>query len=190
MNASKLTTTIVTSAVIAISGLVGNIAPSHAAPSPSKGVVCPVGFEGQTTGQNGFRCIKRVSVIIENICTNSNFPKLTLRDGRDICTKENVNVLSTGPLTGLNPGRDFIASVPDPQAKRRAEQRLEQAFTSGRLALPPLAPTRTPVLIPVIPAAEREAVFFFQKVVIDDRGTLDDHTVVLFDVFTFPTKKQ
>jgi hypothetical protein len=183
MNLRKLTFALGMMATIA-----GATTPALAAPSPAKGVTCPSGFKGDAQGVT-FRCVRRVNVLIENICTNSTFPKLNLRVGRDLCSKNNTTIPATGPLTGLNPGQDFVNSVPDPAARAKAEQRLEQSFVSGRLVLP--NPTRRPPLIlPVIPAGEREAVFVSQTVLIDDAGDIDDHTRVTFDVFTFPVKVQ
>ena len=189
MNASKLTTTIVTSAVMALGGLVSNIAPSYAAPSPSRGMVCPAGFNGETHATNSFRCVKRVEVLIGNICTNRNFPQINYRVGRDVCSVNNVNIPAVGELTGLNPGRDFVPSKADPEARKRAEQQLEQGFTAGRLAVPNPS-KRSSIVLPVIAAAEREAIFVGQELKIDDNGTLDDHTLVKFDVFVFPVKRQ
>jgi hypothetical protein len=166
----------------------GIILPSHAVPSPSKGVICSTGFNGESVS-GGFRCKKVVNVLIENVCTNPQFPKLNLRVGRDVCSKENVTIPATGPLTGLNPGRDFVNSQPDPAARQKAEQKLEQAFTVGKLALPTLAKKRPAVTLPVIPAGEREAVFVSQTVLTDDAGDIDDHTRVTFNVFVFPVQK-
>jgi hypothetical protein len=185
MNSRKLSLALATIATI----LSGSVLPSHAIPSPSKGFVCPSGFTGEVVS-GAFRCKQVVPILIENICTNSQFPQLNLRVGRDLCSKRNSNIPATGALTGLNPGRDFVESVPDPQARRRAEERLEQGFVSGRIALPPLAQRRQPTLVTRIPASEREAVFVSQRVLIDDAGNSDDHTLVIFNVFTFAVKKQ
>jgi hypothetical protein len=188
MNISQLTTTFVTT-IITVGGLFTAIAPSYAAPSPSKGVICPTGFKGESPVAGQFRCVNRVNVLIENVCTNPTFPKLNLRVGRDVCSKENVTIPATGPLTGLTKGSDFVDSKADPDAKKKAEERLEQALVSGKLILPRLS-KRPQITIPIIPAGEREAVFVSQTLKLDDGNDIDDHTLVTFDVFTFPAKKQ
>jgi hypothetical protein len=185
MNSRKLSLALATVATI----LSGNVLPSHAAPSPSKGFVCPTGFTGEVV-DGAFRCKRVTRVLIENICTNPQFPKLNLRVGRDLCSRANASIPATGPLTGLNPGRDFVDSVPDPAAKRRAEERLEQGFVRGQVQLPSLAQKRQPEILPRIAASEREAVFVSEQILIDDAGDIDDHTRVTFNLFTFGIKKQ
>jgi hypothetical protein len=200
MNSRKLSLALATVATI----LSGNILPSHAAPSPSKGFVCPTGFTGEVI-DGAFRCKRVTRVLIENICTNPQFPKLNLRakdpsniinpgdfnkNGRDLCSRANASIPATGPLTGLNPGRDFVPSVPDPAARRRADERLEQGFVRGQVQLPSLAQKRQPEILPRIAASEREAVFVSEQILIDDAGDIDDHTRVTFNLFTFGIKKQ
>jgi hypothetical protein len=183
MNLRKLTFALGVMATIA-----GATTPVLAAPSPSKGMTCPAGFRGSIDG-TAFRCVRRVNVLIENVCTNPTFPKLNLRVGRDVCSKNNVTIPATGPLTGLNEGRDFVNSKPDPEARAKAEQRLEQGFLRGQLILP--NPIKRPALaLPVIPAGDREAIFVNQTILTDDAGDIDDHTRVTFDVFTFAIKVQ
>ncbi|WP_310485302.1 hypothetical protein [Chamaesiphon sp. VAR_48_metabat_403] len=201
MNSRKLSLALATVATIVSS----NVLPSHAAPSPSKGFVCPAGFRGEVVDK-AFLCKRRVRVLIDNICTNSQFPKLNLRakdpsnnnpsdvntNGRDVCSKANATIVTGGPLTGLNLNRDFVPSRPDPEAKRKAEEKLEQAFARGtQIQLPVLARRRQPeAALPQIAAAEREAVFVSQEILVDDAGDIDDHTRVTFDLFTFAVKKQ
>jgi hypothetical protein len=185
MNSRKLSLALATVATI----LSGNVLPSHAAPSPSKGFVCPSGFTGEIV-DGAFRCKRVARVLIENICNNPQFPKLNLRVGRDLCSKANATIPATGALTGLTPGRDFVNSFPDPNARRTAEQRLEQGFVRGQVQLPSLAQKRQPEILPRIVASEREAVFVSQQILIDDAGDIDDHTRVTFNVFTFAIKKQ
>ncbi len=199
MNSRKLSLALATVATI----LSGTVLPSHAAPSPSKGVVCRAGFTGEIAA-NAFTCMKIVPVLIENICTNPQFPKLNLRakdpsntnpedfnkNGRDLCSKANATIVTGGPLTGLNRGRDFVPSVPDRNAKRKAEERLERGFTLGRVPLPTLVQRRPAEALPQIAANEREAIFRSESVRIDDAGDMDDHTRVIFHLFTFPIQKQ
>lgn len=183
MNLRKLTFALGMMATIA-----GATTPALAAPSPAKGVTCPAGFKSDIQG-TAFRCVRRVNVLIENICNKPAFPKLNLRVGRDVCTNNNTTVSANGPLTGLTQNKDFVFSVPDPQARAKAEQRLEQGFLSGRLILP--NPSKRPALaLPIISAGDREAILVSQTVKEDDANSIDDHTLVVFDVFTFPIKVQ
>jgi hypothetical protein len=183
MNSRKISLALAT--VITI--LSGTVLPSNAQSSPRKGVVCPKGYDGRSTENVVFRCSKQVTVLIENICTNPQFPKLNLRVGKDLCSKNNATIAATGALDGLNEGRDFVKSVPDPDAIKKAEERLEQGFASGRLALPPLVTKRPAVTLSRdIPAGQREAVVITKRIAVDDAGDIDDHTNVFFDVFVLP----
>ncbi len=185
MNSRKLSLALATVATI----VSGNVLPSHAAPSPSKGFVCPAGFTGEIADK-AFICKRVARVLIENVCTNSQFPRLNLRVGRDVCSKENTTIPATGALTGLTIGKDFVNSVPDPEARKKAEERLEQGFVRGQVQLPSLAQKRQPEILPRIAANEREAIFAGREILIDDAGDIDDHTRVTFNVFTFAVKKQ
>jgi hypothetical protein len=185
MNSRNVSLALATIATI----LGGSILPSHAAPSPSKGFVCPSGFTGEVV-DGAFRCKRVTRVLIENVCTNPQFPKLNLRVGRDVCSKENTTIPATGALTGLTLGKDFVNSVADPEARKKAEERLEQGFVRGQVQLPSLAQRRQPEILPKIAANEREAIFAGREVLIDDAGDIDDHTRVTFNVFTFAIKKQ
>ena len=185
MNSRKLSLALATVATI----LSGSVLPSHAAPSPSKGVVCLAGFRGESV-DGGFRCKRIVPVLIDHICTNPQFPKLNLRVGRDLCSGANTTIDATGPLTGLNLGRDYVNSIEDPEARTKAEEKLEQGFLLGQVQLPSLARKRQPVILPRIAANEREADFVRREVLIDDDGDIDDNTRVTFNVFTFPIQRQ
>ena len=199
MNSRKLSLALATVATI----LSGSVLPSHAAPSPSKGVVCLAGFRGESV-DGGFRCKRIVRVLIENVCPNPQFPKLNLRakapsntapndfntNGRDVCSSANATIPATGSLSGLNLGRDFTPSRSDPEARRKAEERLEQAFRLGQVAVPVLGQRRQPEIVPQLLPTEREAVFVSQEVLIDDGGDIDDNTRVTFDLFAFPIRRQ
>lgn len=169
MNSHKLSLALVTVATI----LSVSILHSHA--SPSKGVICTTGFTGESV-DGGFRCKKVVPVLIANICTNPQFPKLNIRakvpsgtpndfnkNGRDVCSKANATIPAMGPLIGLTEGSDFLRSLPNPNAKRRAEEILEQAFASGRVAIPALARRREVIVLPTIPPGQREAIVARQE---------------------------
>ena len=87
-------------------------------------------------------------------------------------------------------GRDYVNSIEDPEARTKAEEKLEQGFLLGQVQLPSLARKRQPVILPRIAANEREADFVRREVLIDDDGDIDDNTRVTFNVFTFPIQRQ
>jgi hypothetical protein len=188
MNILKFSSSLALATLMTASGVVATIAPSQAAPSPRQGIklVCKErGFALDING-NVARCKLVTSVLIENTCPNTNFPKLTFMVGRDICTKNNTNVSSNGNLNGLTLNADYQFSVPSREAKRDAERRLENAFIAGTaIALPP-GSLRPPVTVPRVSPAERDAVFAGQEVLVDDVPGIDDHTKVKFNVFMLP----
>lgn len=185
MNSRKISLALATIAALSS----GIALPSQAEPSPAKGVICSTGFKGESVG-GGFRCFDDVSVLIENICTDSRFTKLTLMKGRDICTKPELNVAFDSDVTKLNKGKDYVDSVADPDAKKKAEERLERGFTTGILPLPTLAKKRKQVKLPILAVGQREVATLLKgKVLIDDAGDIDDHTLVIFRVFVFPVNR-
>jgi hypothetical protein len=191
MNILNFSSSLVLTTLMTISGIVTTITPSHAAPSPFKGMLCTQrGF--QLDIFNGIvRCQLKTSVLIENSCLNPAFPKLNFMVGRDVCSKSNTTIAANGGLNGLVINQDYVFSVPNPDARRAAELRLEQGFVLGTI-LPPNLPgvNRPSITVPRIPVGERDARFAGQRVLVDDNPGIDDHTKVFFDVYMFPEKAQ
>jgi hypothetical protein len=99
----------------------GTTLPSHADRS------CPLGF---TSGLLG--CEKVVKVTIErSTCPDPNFPKFSLRQFRDLCSKNNIDIPFKGSLANFNEGIDFVNPVADPVAKKKVEEELKQKSDLG-----------------------------------------------------------
>jgi hypothetical protein len=147
----------------------GIIPPSHAESS------CPLGFTNKRIGTVS-RCAKEVSFSIKNTCADQQFPKLRLRDGIDLCSKNDFLITVFGPLTGRE-GVDFIKSIPDPEAKNKAEKKLRQESDSGFIN-----PS-----VGGISGSQRQVFFTDQTVVIDGSRFIEDITIVKFNIIIAPS---
>ena len=70
-------------------------------------MVCRTDYAGALES-GAFKCSKNASISINLSCGQGTFPKYTARDGGDICTRQNLTVGATGPLTGLTLGVDYV----------------------------------------------------------------------------------
>lgn len=100
----------------------GAALPSVAAASPVEGMVCRAGYTGALSNGH-FVCSKTKVINVALECTNRLFPKFVVRapgaagdssGGRDLCTRAQISVGSTDPLTGLVQNQDFIFASVNP----------------------------------------------------------------------------
>jgi hypothetical protein len=80
-------------------------------PTPAKVAVCPAGYHAVFANKR-LSC-DRQFVQFSDVKCPANFPNFTARNvaigsDRDLCAKAGVNIASTGPLTGLINGTDFV----------------------------------------------------------------------------------
>ncbi|MFN0180306.1 MAG: hypothetical protein ACKVZ0_16010 [Gemmatimonadales bacterium] len=80
---------------------------ANLAGTPDDGVVCRTDYVGAVDGA-AFKCSKNGAISINLSCGQGTFPKYTARDGGDICTRQNLTVGATEPLTGLTLGTDYV----------------------------------------------------------------------------------
>jgi hypothetical protein len=110
---------------------------SHA--SPDDGMVCRASYSAQFNGGN-LKCKKTK---VENAGLSCLHPTIknpvtrvrngTLSDGRDICTRAGITVLSNGSLDGLTLGQDYVFKALNPTkvaATRIAADRNEEQALS------------------------------------------------------------
>jgi hypothetical protein len=162
MNSRRISLAIATVVTI----LSGTTLPSHADRS------CPLGF---TAGEVG--CQKVVKVTIENICTNLAFPRLNVRLGRDVCSKINVVIPDGTSLDNFNEGVDFINSVADPVAKKKATGKITREIDPGFIN--PSAGGAS--------SRQRRTFSTSETVLIDyDGSRRKDHTEIKFDLIITP----
>jgi len=90
--------------------------------TPDDGMICRSGYSGAMSG-SAFKCSKARSFAVELACLRGNFPNYVRRatnppnsDGKDLCVRNDVQVTSNGPLTGLNEGVQFVYAEADPAA--------------------------------------------------------------------------
>ncbi len=77
----------------------------------AKAAACPASFHAHFENKR-LLCERHVLQISDVKCP-ANFPNFTARNvavgsDRDLCAKAGVNISSTGPLTGLTAGTDFV----------------------------------------------------------------------------------
>ena len=90
--------------------------------TPDDGMICRSGYTGAMSG-SAFKCSKARTFTVELTCLRPNFPNYVRRaqngaasDGRDLCVRNDVQVTSNGPLTGLAEGVQFVYAEADPAA--------------------------------------------------------------------------
>lgn len=87
---------------------------------PQAGMVCRSGYNGAISG-SAFKCTKQRYHTINLACTRSGFPTYVTRPssapgtpaGRDVCTRNGVNLGSTDPIGNLVQGQDWVLADVD-----------------------------------------------------------------------------
>jgi hypothetical protein len=79
--------------------------------APAKAAVCPATYHAHF--ENKRLLCERHIVQFSDVKCPATFPNFTARNAavgtdRDLCAKAGVNISSTGPLTGLQSGADFV----------------------------------------------------------------------------------
>jgi hypothetical protein len=80
-------------------------------PAPAKVAVCPANFHAHFANKR-LSCERHI-VQFSDVKCPATFPNFTARNAavgtdRDLCAKAGVNISSTGPLTGLLNGTDYV----------------------------------------------------------------------------------
>ena len=83
--------------------------------TPDDGMVCRTGYSGALSG-SAFKCSKTRFLTVNLACTNPTFQTYVIRPsgsagtplGRDICTRNGVNVGSTDSVSNLVSGQDYV----------------------------------------------------------------------------------
>jgi len=87
---------------------------------PQAGMVCRSGYNG-SIASSAFKCTKQRFHTINLTCTRSGFPNYVIRPasatgtpaGRDVCTRNGVNLGSTDPIGNLVQGQDWVLADVD-----------------------------------------------------------------------------
>jgi hypothetical protein len=105
--------------------------------TPDDGMICRSGYTGALSG-SAFKCSKAKTATVELACLKPAFPNYVRRaknpphsDGKDLCVRNNVQVTSNGPLTGLTEGQQFVYAEVDPAAVSTAVTSLDTQEASA-----------------------------------------------------------
>jgi hypothetical protein len=101
--------------------------------TPNDGMVCRTNYNGSYAG-GAFKCSRYRFHTINLACTNAQFPNYVIRpagssgtpEGRDLCTRNGVNIGSTDALTGLVQGQDYRLAMVDDAALATQVQNLHR----------------------------------------------------------------
>lgn len=106
--------------------------------TPDDGMICRGGYTGSLAG-SAFKCAKTQRVTVTLECLRPNFPNYVRRatalpnsDGRDICVRNDVQVTSNGPLTGLTEGTQYVFAAVNPDV---VTQKVSEADSAEAQAL-------------------------------------------------------